>query len=114
MTQGAEVVVLNPRYWSDRALQLAQILGGSRVASPIGDPSGQAPDPETMLTITDPGYWSAQPRELQEVLSLASGTAAREAGHSDLGAGAVPAGQERLTLTVEEAAAALGISRAFA
>lgn len=67
-----------------------------------------------MLTLIDPGFWSSQPRELQEVLNLASGIAAHAAGPSGLGSGAVPAGQERLTLSVEEAAAALGISRAFA
>ena len=114
MTQASEVIVLNPRYWVDHALQLSHVLGGSRVPSPVGDPTGQAPDPETMLTISDAGYWSAQPRELQEVLNLASGGASERAGDAGFGSGAVPASQERLTLTVEEAAAALGISRAFA
>ena len=112
--QSAQVIVLNPRCWVDRALQLAQLLGGSRVPSPVGDPTGQAPDPETTLTVADPGYWSAQSRELQEVLNIASGAVSGSAGSGGVASGAVPTSQERLTLTVEEAAAALGISRAFA
>lgn len=114
MTNQAEVIVLNPAYWVDRAPQLARILGQDRTVSPIGDPTGKSPDADAMLTLIDPRFWSTQPRELQEVLNLACGIAANATGPGGLGSGAVPAGQERLTLTVEEAAAALGISRAFA
>jgi excisionase family DNA binding protein len=114
MTDLVEVTILNPGYWADRSLQLAELLGGG-AASPIGDPSGRPPDPDTMLTVVDPGYWSAQPRELEEVLRIGAGAEAPQTqGGSGLASGAAPAGTERLTFTVEEAATALGISRAFA
>ena len=51
----------------------------------MGDPTGQAPDPETILTVADPGYWSAQTRELQEVLTLASGGTSERARKGGLG-----------------------------
>ena len=113
-----EVTVTNPAYWSDKALQLAQLLrsageGGGPAA--IGDPTGKPPDPERLLAIADPGYWSDQPHELAEVLAVAArGVAGPDAGTPGGSAGATSGGQERLTMTVEEAAAALGISRAFA
>jgi hypothetical protein len=66
-----EVTVINPSYWADKGLQLARLLG-SGPAGPIPDPTGKAPDPERMLIISDPGYWSASLRELQEVLNLAA------------------------------------------
>ena len=108
------MTVLNPAYWVDRVPRLAAILGQERLVSPIGDPTGRPPDAETMLTLVDPRFLSLQLRELQEVLNLACGISADATGPSGLGSGAIAAGQERLTLTVEEAAAALGISRAFA
>jgi excisionase family DNA binding protein len=114
MTDPVEVTVLNPAYWADKSLQLAQLLGGG-ATGPVGDPTGRAPDPETLLTVVDTGYWSAQPRELEEALRIGAGTKAQQShGGSGLASGAAPAGTERLTLTVEEAATALGISRAFA
>jgi excisionase family DNA binding protein len=113
-----EVTVTNPAYWSDRALQLAQLLrsaGEGGGPSTIGDPTGKPPDPERLLAIADPAYWSDQPRELAEVLDVAArGDAGAEAGTPGGTSGATSGGQERLTMTVEEAAAALGISRAFA
>jgi excisionase family DNA binding protein len=111
-----EVTVINPSYWADKGLQLARLLG-SGPAGPIPDPTGKAPDPERMLIISDPGYWSASLRELQEVLNLAAvdDGLSPTAGHGGgLSAGATGASVERLTLTVEEAATVLGISRAFA
>lgn len=113
-----EVTVLNPAYWSDRALQLGQLLrsaGEGEGPSRVGDPTGVAPDPDRLLTIADPAYWSNQPAELAEMLLVAArwfkGT---ENAVPPDAAGAGSGGQERLTMTVEEAAAALGISRAFA
>ena len=114
-----EVTVTNPAYWGDRALQLAQLLKSAEAddaTSTIGDPTGKPPDPDSVLVIAVPGHWSVQPQELQEVLAIAArgmSNAPASAGESG-SAGAVPGSQERLTMTVEEAAAALGISRAFA
>jgi len=114
MTDTVEVIVRNPGYWADHAMQLAQLIGGS-ATSPVGDPTGKPPDPDAMMIIVDRDYWAAHPQELQEILNIASGggtTLGR--GPTGPASGAAPTSQERLTLTVEEAASALGISRAFA
>jgi excisionase family DNA binding protein len=110
-----EVTVTNPAYWSDRAPQLAEMLrsaGEGGGPSTVGDPTGVPADPDRLLMISDPGYWSERPAELSEMLFFAAwayrGT--ENAVPAEPGSG----GQERLTMTVEEAAAALGISRAFA
>jgi excisionase family DNA binding protein len=113
-----EVTVTNPAYWGERAAQLAQLLRSADTSAPstIGDPTGRPPDAESLLVIADPSHWAGQPQELREVLALAE--QASPMGTSELppggSAGAVPGSQERLTMTVEEAAAALGISQAFA
>ena len=52
--------MINPSYWADQASPARQLLGAGP-AGPIPDPTGKAPDPETMLIIFDPGYWSASP-----------------------------------------------------
>jgi excisionase family DNA binding protein len=118
MTAPLEVIVVNANYWADHAPQLAQILRGASErgsALPIGDPSGRPPKPETMATVVDPGYWSGQPAELRDALTAQQEEQGQGgAGTGRLGVGAVTSTQERLTLTVEEAAATLGISRAFA
>jgi len=111
-----EVTVTNPAYWSDRAAHLAQILGSADEGGPttVGDPTGKPPDPENHFKITDPAYWSGQPLALREVLAIGVSGQAVDVGVPSGASGAGAGGQERLTMTVEEAAAALGISRAFA
>lgn len=115
-----EVTVTNPAYWSDRAPQLVQLLRSTGDAAPriIGDPTGKPADPDRVLAIVEPAYWSDRPRELAEVLTLAArGVSAAPDAEIRLPAGtagAAPGSQERLTMTVDEAAAALGISRAHA
>jgi excisionase family DNA binding protein len=110
-------VVVTAAYWVDRAPQLAKILrtaGKRGAAAPIGDPSGRPASPETMATVTDPEYWAEQPAELQDALTPPEEAKGRGgAGASSVGVGTT-SGSERLTLTVEEAAQLLGISRAFA
>jgi excisionase family DNA binding protein len=66
------------------------------------------------MAIADPAYWSRDPRELAEVLAVAAGATDAATGLPGGAAGAGSSRQERLTMTVEEAAVALGISRAFA
>jgi excisionase family DNA binding protein len=85
----APVVLLDPQYWGERAWQLASLLQ-TGIRGPIGDPRGRHPD--LMATIADPEYWSHHVSELSDALL-------------DV---------DRLTMTVEEVAKALGISRAFA
>ncbi len=115
-----EVTVTNPEYWSgERALQLAQLLrtaGENNAAPTIADPTGKPADPENLFVISDPGHWATEPQQLQEILAAAGTTSPIETSETLPGdaAGAVPGSPGRLTMTVEEAAAALGISRAFA
>jgi len=112
-----QVVVVTAAYWVDRAPQLASILrtaGKRGAAAPIGDPSGRPASPETMATVTDPEYWAEQPAELRDALTPpeeAKGRGGAAAGSVGVG---TTSGTERLTLTVEEAAQLLGISRVFA
>jgi excisionase family DNA binding protein len=113
VADAVEIIVLNPGYWAHRPLQLSQLLGAG-TARPIADPTGTPPNPESVLTFVDPSWWSTQPRELQEALNIAAGKRSDGQRAGGLGSGAVPAGPERLMLTVEEAAKVLGISRAFA
>ena len=115
----AEITVTNPEYWAgERALQLAQLLKGARTdaSSTIGDPTGKPPDPENLFVVADPDYWAGQVQPLQELLAAAGGAneVGAEGSPSGGGVGAVSGSQGRLTMTVEEAAVALGISRAFA
>jgi excisionase family DNA binding protein len=110
-----EVTVVNYASWAGRVADLARVLrttagrqGHPRV---IPDPTGRAADPDQLLVVTDPTYWASRHQELAEVISGHAGGRARDTGQ---GLGAAGSSQTRLTLTVEEAAAALGISRASA
>lgn len=82
----------------------------------IADPAGAAADPSRVAAVTDPGFWAGQPAALAE--ALGSNPDAPIAEHTPgSGHGAWPAPTSvpgRLTLTVQEAAGLLGISRAFA
>jgi excisionase family DNA binding protein len=117
VTTPQEVIVNSPAYWTDRVPQLALLLRSAaerHSSGPIGDPTGIAPNPDTILTVADPAYWASQVAELQDVLSEAGGRVPVGDPRPQRAAGVAATNQERLTLTVEEAAAALGISRAFA
>lgn len=88
---------------------------GTQGPRTVGDPTDRSPDPERLMAVADAGRWADQPRELAEVLWLAGWIDrgienAVPADASGVGSG----GPERLTTTLEEAAAALGIRRAFA
>jgi excisionase family DNA binding protein len=64
------------------------------------------------MIVVDADYWSGQLAELSDaVLDLSS---QGDVSRSPIGAGLASATSERLTLSVEEAAIALGISRASA
>jgi len=103
-----EVTVLNAASWVAQAQQFAQILARASAGQVIPATRGGAPAPDRMATITDPTYWSGDPRILAEALAdLAGGGAgpSGEPGRPDLSSGAVAQSPDRLTLTVEEAAA---------
>lgn len=109
----ADVRVVNPAYWAARPEQLAQLLGRSTAGHVIPDPQGAPAVADGLLAVVDPAFWSAHLQDLSDALrALTTDTGASMAPtHA---AGAVAPSAERLTLTVEEAAALLGISRAFA
>jgi excisionase family DNA binding protein len=111
----AEVTVVNAISWADKADQLAQLLARSAGGGVIPDARGGPADPEGLAAITDPVFWSGEPGVLSEALRILAlpdiSPASRSEGRS---AGVITTGPDRLTLTVEEAAAALGISRASA
>jgi len=108
-----EVTITAADYWASHPAELMQLLiqaaspGGPRA---IADPSGRPPDPENFAVVVAPAEWASYPREMQEALSRAAAAAPSEGRASGVIA---PVG-ERLTLTVEEAATLLGISRSFA
>jgi len=112
------VTVVNLASWAARPHQLAPLLAaatgrpeGSRV---VPDTTG-AP-PTTTFLVADPAYWSSRASELAEALDIGATDNDAQAGGSagGTGVGAAPIAHERLTLTVEEAATVIGISRAFA
>ncbi len=113
-----EVVVVNGDSWAEHVPALAQLLrmpGEPGRVWAIPDRLGRPADQDRVVTLGDPAYWASHPRELEEVLILAGGaTGGIPVGDDRLTSGAASRGQERLTMTIEEAAAALGISRAFA
>jgi excisionase family DNA binding protein len=111
------VVVVNPTSWAVRTqelgLLLATVAGWRTSDRVIPDASGRLP--EEVVTISDPSYWSSNVAELGDALRDPSTPSISSAGSRlRSGVGAVTESPGRLTWTVEEAAAALGVSRAFA
>jgi excisionase family DNA binding protein len=112
----AEVTVVNAPSWAARPNQLAQLLARAGAGAVVPDPSGQPAEPGKLASITDPAFWSTEPALLADALeSLGSPDGGGSDGlGSNRSAGVITTGPDRLTLTVEEAAATLGISRASA
>ncbi len=98
-------------------VELTQFLraaahGTNRV---IADPSGRSAG--QLAVVVDPAYWSGQSSELADAMRQASGDlvgAPARHDREDWRSSGAAAAQDRLTLTVEEAATVLGISRALA
>jgi len=89
-------------------------LGGSR-----GFVAGGQPESPENAIVFGASYWRSHPKELAQAIALAQPeipSKPHAPGGKGLITDGVPASQSaaRLTLTVEEAAALLGISRAFA
>lgn len=103
-----ETLVTDATYWSGRVGALCEVLPAS-TGEPVERPDGLRAPFAVAVGLRDPAFWAAEPGALAEALALASledrGVRARMP--------TIPPG-ERLTLTVEEAATALGLSRAFA
>lgn len=105
------VVILNWRLWSGRGLLLGELMKSLTVAEQALeiDWLGSAED---AMTVSGVEYWSQHVAELSDVLSQPP---VRQRMRPDTNAmGICPDGTARLTMSVEEAAATLGISRAFA
>jgi excisionase family DNA binding protein len=107
--------VVNPSAWIGRVQQLALLLSAASrqptglkvVSDPAGISAVGSPD---VALVSDPTYWSSNQAALAEALvEPAQASASRQSTSC-----AVSEGVNRLTLTVEEAAASLGISRASA
>lgn len=109
------VVVVNPTAWAVRALELGRLLASMARLS-VGDrvvPDASGRRPEGLVTISDPLYWSGHVAELADALREPT-TGSTSSTGSPFISGAVAESPSRLTWTVEEAAVALGVSRAFA
>jgi excisionase family DNA binding protein len=113
-----EVTIANPEHWVSRVSELANALRRLEPgAEIISDPTGEGPNPERPFVLVDPTYWASQPGELLwALIDDQRGHVTTEGSPSEdrRPVRAVPATGPRLTLTVEEAASALGISRASA
>jgi excisionase family DNA binding protein len=108
-TSERPVVQVDSQYWGERAPQLAALLH-TGVQGPIGDLTRCRA--EAVAMIADPEYWSCHVRELADAL-LGAGHL-EEPCRAAVAVGVSPGSSERLTMSVEEVAKALGISRAFA
>lgn len=116
--KGAEVIVVNHQAWALRPDQIAQLVRHAAPGSMIPDPAGLPPDPDRLARVTDPQFWAEQPQALAEALATSSSSAPtvtdQPSGQQRAAAASAVTHPGRLTLTVEEAAGLLGISRAFA
>ena len=106
------VTVLNADAWAARPEQLAAILTSAPVGGVVPDPTGAPADADRLATVVCAAEWATAPAALADALRSGGSSAVERPG--DHASGAVTSGPERLTLTVEEAAALIGISRAFA
>jgi excisionase family DNA binding protein len=110
------VIVINPGSWRTQVNVLGQLLaayeGMPAAMRVIPDASGRSA--ETTLTIACPRYWSQHLQELGDALRSPEAGGTRPTPRVPAGVGAMSEAPTRLTWTVEEAAVALGISRAFA
>lgn len=109
------VTVVGIEAWRGRSAELVVLLGAlsRQTVTPkvVPSPPGSAPAADA-AEVADPAFWAADVAALSDALNWSSptvGTPDRRTAPQ-----AVPTGAERLTLTVEEAATSLGISRASA
>lgn len=113
----ADVTVVNGQAWALRPDQIAGLLRGATPGTVIADPAGAPADPSRLASVIDPQFWSGQPAALAEALATSPfgpPPIAERPPTDRRSSGATSTAPGRLTLTVEEAAALLGISRAFA
>jgi excisionase family DNA binding protein len=109
------VTVVGIDAWQGRVPQLAQLLTsatrqpqGRKIVSPPPDFVSNSPE---LSEVSDSEYWATDHAALAD--AIGQSPLGNVASHG-LGSGAIASGAERLTLTVEEAATSLGISRASA
>ncbi len=109
-----EVTVVNVDSWIARTSQLAALLSRAAAGDVIPDALGNPADPRRVIALGGLTYWSQNSDALRGMLSAMVRSPDWPPAAPDLASGAIESGPERLTWTVEEAAATLGISRAFA
>lgn len=119
MTDSSQAVtVVNGQAWALRPQHIAQLLGTATAGAVIPDPAGLTARSDRLATVSDPGFWAGQPDALAEALASspdnASPIAEQPPSEGRSSGAASTSAPGRLTLTVEEAATLLGISRAFA
>jgi excisionase family DNA binding protein len=102
-----DVRVVGLRYWADHIAALGSELRRAASAGAVKSPTLDATD-DTELVISDVDFWRTNPEALEE--GVREGAFGPEEPIRGIAVSLPP----RLTLTVEEAAAILGISRAFA
>ena len=100
-SEAVEATVTNAAYWAPRALELASALSAGLTV--VRRSERAADRPRTVAVVIDPAWWARQPGELADAL----GSSRRSEVGADDGRspGAIGSGTDRLTLTVEEAAA---------
>jgi excisionase family DNA binding protein len=113
-SDAAEVTVVNADSWLARTEQLAVLLSTAADGDVIPDAEGNPADPQRIIALSGLPYWSENPGALHGALNEIAGNADARPTGPDLAPGAVGWGPERLTLTVEEVAATLGISLSHA
>lgn len=108
------VRLINPASWLGHEVELAAHLrtatvqGRGRTLPSRGEVTASA----VTVEIDQPAFWAERPDALSATIRAACGTA-ETAPTIDSSSAAFPA-EDRLTMSVEQAAAALGISRALA
>jgi excisionase family DNA binding protein len=110
----AEVTVVNADSWLTRTTQLAALLAKAANGAVIPDAIGRPANPDRVATVSGLAWWSKNEKALHDALGRLTGIPALRWSGDDHAPGAAESGPERLTLTVEESAVILGISRSEA
>ena len=110
----AEVTVVNADSWLPATAQLAALLSKAANGTVIPDAMGHPADPNRVAVLRGLDYGSQNSMAMRDALSRLTGAPRTEQTVDGHAPGAAESAPTRLTLTVEEAAATLGISRAFA
>lgn len=113
----AKVTVVDGEAWVLWPQKFVQLLAAAAASSVIPNPAGLPANPDRMVMVSHPRFWAGQAGAMSEALAANPegkppiAEAFRRAGQASGTTSTTKEG--RLTLTVEEALALLGISRAL-